>query len=688
VSADPLSLGPYVALETLGRGGMGVVYRGTHRETGEAVAIKTVLGASEPLLQSIRREVRALASVRHPRVVRIVDEGVEGGLPWYAMELVEGRPLGRYWRDAVGSLADTYADLSERPPAAFGRLPVALALVRRLCEPLGYLPGEGLVHRDVKPANVIVKPGGWPVLVDFGLLAHFSSEVSREVLEIGDLAAGTPSYMAPEQIRGELVDARADLYSVGCILYELVTGRPPFVGGSSRDVLRRHLHEAPAPMSRLAAGVPEELDELALRLLSKDPRDRIGYASDAAAALERLGAGDAAAAELPRHRAYLYRPGFGGRRREMQALGGRLDTLVDGRGGLALVGGESGIGKTRLMLEVAREAASMRVRVLAGEAESRAEGASAGALGLLGAPLRQIADRCLELGRAESDRVVGRWGKLLGAYEPAVATLPGQDRYPDPPELPPDAARSRLFAGLAEVLAAFAAGNTPDASPLLVALDDLQWADELSLGFLEYVARGDPFAGARVLVFGTYRAEEVGGTLGPLLEAYRERGGEPIHLDRFGNAQVASMVSDMLALPSPPEAFTAFVARQTEGNPLFVAEYLRLAVEEGALSRDDAGRWRVDGPGEGAAAFETLGLPTSVRQLVGRRLDGLSEAALRCLDAAAVLGREDAEHIFAGDDLIPAAIPFLRFVAHGSRHSLNFSRLRRNQVRIVLSGIL
>src|SRR5262245_16016623 len=314
MTAAPQTIGPYRILEPLGHGGMGVVYRAEHRETGQTAALKTVRVPRAELLQSIRREIHALARIRHPGVVRILEEGIEAGLPWYAMELLEGTALSRYrvaqdpsaettapppepastpwWTRSLPELPDPAADgatsASEAPQPNAGRAGVmgVLTLVRRLCSPLAFLHGEGIVHRDLKPDNILVV---WdrgsptpaprspiPVLTDFGLAALFGSGTSREALEIGGPASGTLSAIAPEQILGELVDARADLYSLGCLLYELVTGRPPFAGASRGAVLYGHLREEPAAPSKLAEGVPPELDALVLRLLAKEPRQRIG----------------------------------------------------------------------------------------------------------------------------------------------------------------------------------------------------------------------------------------------------------------------------------------------------------------------------------------------------------------------------------------------------------------------------
>jgi eukaryotic-like serine/threonine-protein kinase len=745
-----IHIGPYRILGPLGAGAMGVVYRAEDSRTGQPAALKTVSLPSASVLQSLRREVHALAGIRHPGIVRILDEGVDEGLPWYAMELIEGttlrrlagrrpepgsatgralaepeptareaalppssaRPAQAWWTETLAarplpegpvvlaataagaaatapghaahlslSSAQAPARASEQQPAAAGdALVQALTLVRRLCASLAFLHGEGIVHRDLKPENILVRPDGTPVIVDFGIMAQWplaslgasrlhsagSGPPSRESFELAGLLVGTAGYMAPEQIRGDLVDARADLYSLGCLLYELLTGRKPFVGVSADEVLWQHLEATPVPPSRRVEGLPPELDELVLRLLHKERSERIGHAGAAAAVLEALGA-EGWPGEPPPPRAYLYRPGFAGRGEALDRLMQPLIRLGSGHGCLALLGGESGIGKTRLAMELGRQASLREIRVLVGECLPDAEAP----LQALRRPLQAVADRCLEQGLAETERLLGPRGKLLARHVPALAHLPGQSRHPEPAELPPDAARLRLMRALTETFAALADGpraesgerraaSAAEEAPsqlvargsLLIVLDDLQWADELTLAFLEHLLRGGHLERMPLLIVGTYRSEELGEGQGPGAGAARHAAslrallGAPqvcrVELGRLEADAVGSMVGEMLALRPPPAVFTRFLARCSEGNPFFVAEYLRTAVDEGLLYRDERGRWQVGAADEQVieATYERLPLPRALQELVGRRLRGLGPEAAALAEMGAVLGRE------------------------------------------------
>jgi tetratricopeptide (TPR) repeat protein len=737
-ATPPERIGPYRILAPLGEGGMGIVYRALDEDSGEVIALKTVLVPETGTLGSIRREIIALSRIRHPGVVRILAQGIEQGLPWYAMELVEGETLrsitnavrrsgvligdativmapsgipsnaptvnmrerhpvseaptfelGAYEHDKEHDNEEETAELSfdtrERsavrlrrtppsppltpltttqppatppttPPPATERDPLPpsldgepttndlLILARRLCGPLAFLHGEGIVHRDLKPANVLVRSDGTPVLVDFGLVTRFGGAKGREALDVEGTIMGTVEYMAPEQIRGELVDARADLYSLGCMLYEIVTGRLPF-SGHAWEIAEQHLKSAPIPPSRMVPSISIGLERLIMRLLAKQPKDRLGYASDVAAALDRLGVDPRAPAVGPEPRAYLYRPTFTGRAQALGQMKALIGRSLRGGGGRALIGGESGSGKTRLAMEVGAAATRRRFRVVSGEClpvrgPGDGEDLRAGPLHPIRPLLQVIADHCRSKGPETTKALLGRRGKVLALYEPDLARLPGQDAYPEPARLQGPAARERLFDDLGKTLRAFAQED-----PLLLVLDDLQWADELTLGMLASL-KEDFFDATPLVILGTYRNEE---TSEALRELVRAPGTVHIELGRLDEAMVGSIVADMLALPVAPEAVTRFLAAQSEGNPFFVAEYLRTAVSEGLLRRNEHGQWEVPIQGKEAARLTAaLPLPGSLRELVSRRLERLGPEAQRLAEAASVLGRElDADLVAA-----------------------------------------
>src|SRR6266849_5523582 len=634
----PPRIGPFLIEGVIAHGGMGVVYRANHEGTQTPAAVKTVRLRNESCLRSIRREVHTLAELRHPGVVRIVAQGIDRGLPWYAMELLEGETLASYHRRVWGPHA-------ERRQAGAGRLTEALTLVRHVCEPLAFLHGEGVVHADLKPQNVFLRPDGRPVLVDFGV----SRRVGSSGREVPDLPApgGTPDYMAPHHVTGDLLEARDGLYALGCILYEMVAGRPPFIGNSAVDLAWQHLRARAVPPSSLVNGVAAARDPLVLLLLEKQPRDRPGHADDVGEALEDLGAAREEE-HREKRRAYVYRPSLVGHDVPLGQLMKLVERLRRGQGAVALIAGESGIGKTYLALEVSRRAANSCAQVLNGSC------LPAGALGPAGGgiplhPFRQsllaVVDRCASEGSAATDRLLRDRAKVLAAIEPAMAQLPGVPAHPDPPALSGSAGRDRLLACVAETICAFARDQ-----PLVLVLDDLQWADELTRRLLGLLA-ADVVTRAPVLVLATYRTDEAGLSLSDMLVQPHVHA---VRIGRLDKRSLGSLVGDMLAVDDPPDAFVQYLARQSEGNPFFGAEYLRTAVAEGTMRRLGGNSLAIEGGAEASAdALQALPFPATLREVIARRLSGLTPQSQRRAELAAVFGREfDLEILAAAEAIV------------------------------------
>ncbi|MFN7971154.1 MAG: tetratricopeptide repeat protein [Acidobacteriota bacterium] len=620
----------YTIVRTVGIGGMGIVYLANDPAGATQVALKTVRVPRADLFDTIRREIHALSRLSHPGIVPVLAEkcatACRGTRCRSSWARASGRSPGSRNRDSHDGVRGVQGTRAVDTTCADHR--VVLTLVRRLCHALAYMHGEGLVHRDLKPDNVIVRPDGTPLLVDFGLTSVFGGDVSRDLFELHGEVIGTPDYMAPEQVRGEAVDPRTDLYGLGCMLHELLTGQPPFCATAPALVLAMHLKEDPEPPSRIAPWIPPALDELVLRLLSKDPRSRIGHADDVAATLEELGAAPWDVA-VPAAKTYLYRAALAGRSAEVRLLDGALDRLRHRRGGLALLAGESGAGKTRLAVEIASRARSRGCTVLSGEC--RLEG---GPLEALEKPLRAIADHCLEAGAEVADRIVGLRGPILAACAPELASLPGHDRQPVPEELPAKDARLRVLVSLAETFGALAAEG-----PLILVLDDLQWGGDLLIAWLELLSRSGAFDAAPFLVIGAYRSEEAPAALERL-------SARPDVLDvkvgRLGDDALAEIVSDMMARPTVPDPFVRFLSEASGGNPFYVAEYLRAAVA-GALLTRIGGAWHVaEGRDDRATigTYRALPLPGTVRELAEKRLQGLDDVERPVVAAAAVLGRD------------------------------------------------
>jgi eukaryotic-like serine/threonine-protein kinase len=273
--------GRYQLGSLLGVGGMAKVYLASDRVLERQVAVKVLSPpyAQDPMfVERFRREARSAASLSHPNIVAVFDSGSDAGEHYLVMEYVAGQ-----------SLAELLTDQGRLAPRRAAELGV------EVCAALAAAHAQGLVHRDVKPANVLVGAEGRVKVTDFGIV----KAAATATLTGTGTVLGTAAYLSPEQAQGGPVDARSDLYSLGCVLYELVTGAPPFGSGADSSlvaVATRHLHQPPEPPSAHNPQVDAGLDAVVLTALAKDPARRYQRASELQAALERVLVGDAVAA--------------------------------------------------------------------------------------------------------------------------------------------------------------------------------------------------------------------------------------------------------------------------------------------------------------------------------------------------------------------------------------------------------
>src|SRR5829696_2180581 len=291
MTSSPTTVGGRYELgEPLGRGGMAEVRRAVDQRLGRSVAVKQLRTdlAIDPTFQArFRREAQSAAGLNHPTIAAVYDTGEEidpltgVAIPYIVMELVEGSTL----RDV---LREGRKLLPER----------ALELTQGILDALSYSHKAGIVHRDIKPANVMLTPNGGVKVMDFGI-ARAVADTSATMTQTAAVI-GTAQYLSPEQARGETVDARSDLYSTGCLMYELLVGRPPFTGDSPVSVAYQHVREAPVPPSQIDPVITPDIDAITLKALAKDPADRYQTARDMKSDITRVLAGHEVTAVVPR----------------------------------------------------------------------------------------------------------------------------------------------------------------------------------------------------------------------------------------------------------------------------------------------------------------------------------------------------------------------------------------------------
>lgn len=610
-------VGPYILEDALAGGAMGALHRARHTVTGDVVALKTVERTSRANLRGLRREIRALQTLEHPNVVRICDADINATPPWYAMELIDGLPLSKHWTVVpLERRWKTYA-------SAFADM----------CDGLAFVHGLGLVHRDLKPQNVVLRTThrtvGDAVVVDFGLATVSGGGIGREQLYKRSEVVGTPQYISPEQVSQKHVDPRTDLYALGCMLYEAVVGRPPFPADVPFVGMLKHVNEAPKIPQDAVDRTPPELIELIYAMLEKQPTDRPGYASDVRAVLARL-ADVGTNAHKPQPRTYLHRPEFVGRRVLYFDFERLASELTEGDGGVVVVRGPAGSGKSRVAIELMRRVqvdADQFLEVLLSQSPKSATSAP---LASLRAAFEEVSDVCIERGERFARKILGSEGGLLIRHLPVLDGIPGVDEA-RPSVTNPDVLEQSTLEAITAVFERMA-----DDRPVVLALDDVQWADPLTRRWLERVLVHQPWTRVPMMLILISRDDEA---QDDLLDAYCQlEQSTVLEVGTLDDKSLAAMVESMTGVDEIPPEFFAALRVDAQGLPSRAAQWLAAAVGRNALVRMD-GQWRFEGmPIEDADIHDTITATVSFEDLLAQRILSLEDAHRALIDLAAVLG--------------------------------------------------
>ena len=616
----------YAVENLIGQGGMGKVYKAHDTKLDRDVAIKILpeqFANDAKYIEQLYREARAAARLTHPNVVTIHDIGEQEGIPYIVMEYVEGQTLKETLRSRFDPLSSD--DI--------------LHIVVQVCHALALAHQNRILHRDIKSDNIMVTTDGTVKVLDFGIARIGDLE---ESLSMTGEIKGTVEYMSPEQALGEELDGRSDIYSVGVVLYEMLTGELPFSGDSIYTIIARHINDPPVSPMDMNAKADPHLATLTMKALAKEPDDRYQSVDELLAALEQEGT-PASQAEGIRAADVLapFRAGskdfycdLVGRETELRTLEAAFDRARDGQGGVVFIAGEAGVGKTRL-------ASELQVYAL-----------EQGAWGLTGASyyrdthtpyfpfMEALKEFFRNAPRKEHDRIkrfiendapelrilvpfMGtRFGKMTQALDEAdMSFLSGTD-----------VARYRLFEVITRVLQEIARTK-----PLVLLLDDFHWADTASLQLLHHIAaeiRHHP-----ILLLITYRQEELetdeDASVHPLVELIRRMSredlGERMDLPRLGADEIARMLEFILKRTSLSNELQDMIFQETEGNPFFIQETLKWLRDEKMLV-ERRGVWLM------ARQVTRPDIPERVYDVLIRRLDRLSEDQRELLQVAAVEG--------------------------------------------------
>ncbi|MDY7077183.1 MAG: tetratricopeptide repeat protein [Chloroflexota bacterium] len=578
----------YQIQNKVGESQLGIVLTAMDTHLNRTVALKIFSPSfSEETIARFARQAGQIMSLDHRSIVQVLDWDSDEGYSFKVEEFVAGPTL-------QGLLFDSYAVFS-----ASQAVDTAMDIARAL----EYAHSWGVLHGDLKPQNVFLTDGQVKVSgFGLGLL-----EEGRNLLDT-PLIFLTASHLAPEQILGQPLDARTDLYALGVILYQLFTGHKPFEG-TDREVMHAHLHLPPRPPRELNPHLSLVLEHLILKLLAKNPSDRYASAREVWCILASL---IASTGET------VWQCGITlvGREEPLRALQACWEDACAGRGQLALISGESGIGKTSLAQQFALQ--SKPSVLLVGRGWE-----------LEGSPPYHLVTEALQpyFAAISSECFDEKDLQLLGSF---AGLVPGIRRIlpdlPEPTRLEPDQEQLRLMASLTQFIK-----RVTREQPWFIVLDDLQWADQNSLKLLCYLGRHLP--SMSLLIVGTYHDAELEWGH-PLRGALRDLSRQPTYHDfplgRLDQAEVGRVLTDIWLQPAPAD-LTEKIYQHTRGNPFYVGEVARGLVDDGLITLREGKRYF---PG-----LDEVRLPQDVREAIWRRIRHLSPDTQTLLRYAAVLGQ-------------------------------------------------
>jgi len=571
-------IGDYTVLGELGQGGMATVLKVEKVGSGEIRALKLMSPSSRDEEAHARfvSEFKVLSNLEHPNITRVFERGAHQSRAFFVMEFVDGMTLRdtmKHWQDK--SPSERFAE-SER-------------IITQVVQALAYIHDRGIVHRDVSPGNIMLSDSGEVKLMDFGVVKTPGADVTT----VGEMV-GTVAYMAPEQIRGDSVDARADLYSLGTVLYQMLAGRRPFNSRTLAGYLEKHLNLNPRPPQEINPNIPKHLNDICTRLLMKHPSERYGSANHLLSILDRRLTG------LKHVDLASWPPRLVGRQAERATIREAITKLDMGDGGAILIEGPTGFGKSRLMEEAVKRAEEHGIQVSRSNCNTS---------GIQFSGFESIAH------------------SLVGKNEPMSPALGAVFRHEDNGVIEQYAIHSE-FRDLLQ-----------NGGARVVIIDNIHRTDRGTIDLLIYLLRNTLSLAPHPILYLIGRQAPSG------VDRFAEWIDKPtnhlkyLSLKPISTTSVEELLAQIIPESNEAKRLATRLHREGEGNPYFIAEMIRGLVEEGIIALQEDNSYRLTLSPEEVTRTK-LPLPSNIREALRERVEPLSEDARRIASMLALCRQE------------------------------------------------
>lgn len=616
-------------LEMLGQGGMGIVYKARDTRQDKVVALKVISGSGLPgdeIRRRFDREASVGLKLAHPNIVRIFEVGDDKGEFFISMEFIDGKTLRQLLR--------------ENPLESQRVIDIGITV----CEALKKAHEIGIIHRDMKSDNIMLTSQGDVKVMDFGI----AKIQDASLLTQEGTVLGTAAYMSPEQAIGEAVDHRSDIFSLGVVLFEALTGQLPFDAAYELAVIYSIVNEEPLALRELNEDIPEPLEQVIMKAMRKELQHRYQSVDEFAGDLTKVKAflegkpgmittasellatvGWTKTEEKPTYDRVtgrrIFQARLAGRDEQFESLKTLFSRTAEGEGQTVFIAGEAGIGKTRLVLELEKYARTMKIRMLTGRCPFR-QGVY---------PYQSFVEAIRDYLEVQGITTGKRLEEFIDEKAPGLASqLPVIRVFLNIEEgekITIDS-KEQLWDAIFRLIVTISKER-----PFILFIDDLHWADENTLGLLLYTSRNT--VKSRVMIVGTYRPEDLrtgsGERSHPLVEIQREMEREGIltvlRLERLKETDIQQMVDSLFQDSNFGKSFYDSLYKETDGNPFFVMETLKLLKMEGVIEKENGGfRLRED--------YEQIVIPNTIHDIVMRRIERLNEEEREILEIGAVEG--------------------------------------------------